>query len=211
MKFRDRTEAGIALAKELIGYAGREDVRLFALPRGGVVVAVEVAKALSLPLDLIVTRKIGAPDNDEYAVGALAETGQVIWNTEELMRYGQARLDPIVKQEQAEAERRIQKYRNGRPLIDLTGKTAIIIDDGIATGLTIRAAIAAAKDRHASKIVLAAPNGARDTIKQLRKETDEVVVLSQPFYYGSVGGQYDVFPQVTDEEVVRMMKTYGPK
>jgi len=211
MSFRDRTEAGQALAEKLKEYAGRDDVRLFALPRGGVVIGVEIAKVLGLPLDLIVTRKLGAPENEEYAIGSLAETGQVIWNTEELMAHGQKALEPILERERKEAERRIQKYRGGRPLPDLSGKTAIIIDDGIATGLTIRAAIAAAKDRQAAKIVLAAPNGARDTVKDLKKQVDDVIVLEKPLFYGSVGGQYEVFPQVTDEEVIEYMKIYGPK
>ena len=211
MSFRDRTEAGQALAKKLSSYAGRADVRLYALPRGGVVVGVEVAKALKLPLDLIVTRKLGAPENEEYAIGSLAETGQVIWNTEELMAHGQKALEPIIDRERKEAERRIKKYRHGRPLTDLKGQTVIIIDDGIATGLTIRAAIAAAKHHHASKIVLAAPNGARDTVKELKQQVDEVFVLEKPLFYGSVGGQYETFPQVTDEEVIEYMKIYGPK
>ncbi len=211
MIFADRIEAGQALAEKLMEYAGREDVRLFALPRGGVVVGVEVAKALGLPLDLMVTRKLGAPENEEYAIGSLAETGQVIWNTEELMSHGQNALEPIIEREKKEAARRVEKYRSGRPLQNLTGKTVIIIDDGIATGLTIRAAIAAAKDRGAAKIVLAAPNGARDTVKDLKKQVDEVIVISQPMFYGSVGEQYGVFPQVTDEEVISYMKQYGPK
>lgn len=182
MSFRDRTEAGQALAKKLSSYVGRADVRLYALPRGGVVVGVEVAKALKLPLDLIVTRKLGAPENEEYAIGSLAETGQVIWNTEELMAHGQKAFEPIIERERKEAER-----------------------------LTIRAAIAAAKHHHAFKIVLAAPNGARDTVKELKQEVDEVVVLERPLFYGSVGGQYETFPQVTDEEVIEYMKIYGPK
>lgn len=211
MVFKDRAQAGKKLAEKLKKYAAREDVRLFALPRGGAVVGAEVAKVLELPLDLIVTRKLAPPENEEYAIGALAETGQVIWNTEELMARGAKALESVVEREKKEAARRVEKYRGGRALPDLSGKTAIIIDDGIATGLTIRAAIAAAKDRHASKIVLAAPNGARDTVAELKRQVDEVIVISQPMFYGSVGGQYDIFPQVSDEEVIQLMKVYGPK
>jgi putative phosphoribosyl transferase len=211
MQFRDRTDAGRKLAKKLMGYAGRNDVVLFALPRGGIVLGGEVANALSLPLDVIVTRKIGSPSNDEYAIGALAETGETIWNEAERKAANPAVLTEIVEREKKEAARRIKAYRHGRPLPDLSGKTAVLIDDGVATGLTIRAAIAAARHNHAKEIIIAVPHGASDSIAQLRKEGDRVICLSEPKWYGSVGQFYEDFPQTSDAEVVALLKTYAKK
>ncbi len=207
--FKDRVEAGRALAEALKTYAGIPDVCLFALPRGGVVLGVEVAKALGLPLDVIVTRKIGAPFNEEYAIGALAETGDVVWNEAERAATDQKILGEVVTKERKEAERRVKKFRDGQPLRDLTAKTAIIIDDGIATGLTIRAAIAAVKHQHAAKIVLAVPHGAAEAITELKSEADEVIVLEMPTPYTAVGAFYHDFPQVTDAEVVELLQHHG--
>ncbi len=211
MTFADRVEAGQKLAERLSEYAGRADVRLFALPRGGAVVGAEVAKTLKLPLDLIITRKIGAPDNEEYAVGALAETGEVVWNPKELKSYGEAALRPTVEREQSEAKRRIETYRGGRKLPNLKGKTAIIVDDGVATGYTMRAAVAAARHQHAATIVVAVPHGAMDSLRTLAKEVDTIIALHRPLVYGAVGAYYSIFGQTTDVEVQKIMKTYGPK
>lgn len=205
MVFEDRIDAGKQLAQKMADYAGRADVLLFALPRGGVVVGAEVANVLGLPLSVIVTRKIGSPDNPEYAIGSLSETGETIWNESERFAYDQKVLNKIVDKETIEAERRIKKFRDGKPLPDMRGKTAVIIDDGVATGLTIRAAIAAARHKHAAKIVLAVPHGAADSLKKLRKEADEVIALEEPIFYEAVGQFYKVFPQTSDEEVVALL------
>ncbi len=211
MTFRDRAHAGQELAKKLTDYASRDDVLLFALPRGGVVVGAEVAKRLKLPLDVIVTRKIGAPFNPEYAIGALAETGETIWNEAERASANTEAVAKIVEDEKKEAARRIEKYRQGRALPDFSGKTVILIDDGVATGLTIRAAIAAARHQHAKEIVIAVPHGAKDSLKALRHEVDRVIALEEPAWYGAVGEFYETFPQTSDEDVIKILKTYGTK
>src|SRR3989338_2408685 len=211
MRFRDRVDAGQQLAARLASeFKGRDDVLLFALPRGGAVRGAEVSKALGRPFDLIVTRKIGAPGNDEYALGALAETGETVWNNPaERDSYAKAKIDKIVSDETKEAQRRIEKYRNSRPLPDMTGKTAVIVDDGIATGATMKAAVLAAKHQHAKQIIIAVPHGAKDTIAAMRADGIEVTALVEPDWYGSVGGFYEAFGQVEDEEVLQLMKKYG--
>jgi len=206
MLFRDRTEAGQRLAERLMAHKDNRDVLLFALPRGGVVVGVEVAKALNLPLDVIVTRKLGAPENPEYAIGAMAETGELIWNEAERFAHDQRVLQKIVDKEIKEAEHRVQAFRGGRDLPKMKGKTVIIVDDGVATGLTIRAAIACVRQRHAAKIILAVPHGAAQSLAELRHEADEVVALEEPEEYGSVGQYYQDFPQISDQEVVEILK-----
>ena len=211
MVFADRRDAGKQLAQKLMAYKGNPDVLLFALPRGGAVLGAEIAKALELPFDLVVTRKIGAPFNPEYAIGALAETGELIWNEAERQATDKKALDRIVKDETEEAARRIKKYRQGRELPDMIGKTVILIDDGVATGLTIRAGVAAVKDKKPAKVVIAVPHGAKDSLDALRKEVDEVVVLYEPEWYGAVGQFYENFPQTSDQEVLELLKQYGPK
>lgn len=203
--FRDREDAGRQLAERLKDYADRKDVRLFALPRGGVVVAAEVARELRLPLDVVITRKIGAPYNEEYAIGALAETGQVIWNEDERRGHDPSVLAQIVEKERAEARRRVEVYRQDRDLPSLAGMTAIIIDDGVATGLTLRAAIEAVKALGAAKIVAAVPHGAPDSLRALRTAGAKVIALEEPSFYGAVGAFYDFFPQVSDEETLDLL------
>lgn len=207
MIFQDRVDAGRQLAEHVKDFAGRKDVLLFALPRGGVVLGAEIAKTLGLPLSVIVTRKIGSPENPEYAIGALSETGQLIWNESERFAHDQGDLNRIVEKEKNEAKRRVEKFRKGAPLPDMRGKTVMIIDDGVATGLTIRAAIACAKFKHAAKIVLALPNGAHDSIKKLRNEVDEIRILEEPVFYEAVGHYYTEFKQTEDQEVVRLLES----
>lgn len=211
MVFEDRREAGRKLAAALVGFKGRQDVLLFALPRGGAVLGAEVAQALGIPFDALVTRKLGAPFNPEYAIGALAETGEVIWNEAERAASDKEVLDGIVREESAEAVRRVKKYRKGRELPDMAGKTVVIIDDGVATGLTMLAAVAAAKAKRAGRVVVAVPHGARESLENLRREADEVVALEEPEWYGAVGAFYRKFPQTEDEEVLELLKQYGPK
>jgi len=206
MVFEDRSDAGKQLAEKLKGYKGNPDVLLFALPRGGAVLGAEISKALHLPFDVLVTRKIGAPYNPEYAIGALAETGETVWNESERAATDKKSLDKIVEQQTEEAGRRVKKYRQGRALPDMQGKTVILIDDGIATGLTMRAASASAKGKGAGKIIVAVPHGASETLAAMRSEVDEVIALDEPEWYGAVGQFYREFPQVEDEEVLKLLE-----
>lgn len=211
MIFEDRRDAGKKLAEKLTGYAGKPDVLLYALPRGGAVLGAEISKALGLPFDVVVTRKIGAPTNSEFAIGALAETGEIIWNEAERDATDKKALDKVVKAEKAEAVRRVKKYRQGRELPDMSGKTVILIDDGVATGLTIRAGVAVLKNKNAGKVIVAVPHGAKESLDALRKEVDEVVALHEPEWYGAVGQFYKDFPQTSDEEVIDSLKKRGPQ
>jgi len=179
-----------------------------ALPRGGVVTAFEIAKELNLPLDLVVPRKIGAPDNEEYAIGAITETGEGIFNQEAIDTLGvpQEYLDKKVADEKEEAQRRLKTYRQDRPILNLKNKTVIIVDDGIATGLTMRAAIKSVKEKKAKEIIVAVPVSAQDSLKTINKEVDKTICLDAPLFFGAVGAFYEDFGQTTDEEVIDLMK-----
>lgn len=198
--FKNRTEAGRKLANALSDFKNADAIVL-ALPRGGVVVAKEVAAALNLPLDIIVTRKIGAPENDEYAIGAIDLDGEGVWNEFERARVDKKWLSEKIESEKAEAKRRWSLYRGKRGPLELDGKTAIIVDDGIATGLTMRAAVAYAKRKGAQKIIVAVPVSATDSANTLRNEA-EVRTLETPAFFSAVGQWYEEFPQVDDAEVV---------
>jgi len=206
MRFKDRVEAGKKLAEALEKYRG-EDVVVYALPRGGVVLGYEIARALNAPLDLVISRKIGYPGNEECAVCAVAEDGHMICD-----RAGASRLDPDWLQSQAlkerqEARRRREVYLKGREPLPAEGKTAIIVDDGVATGLTLILAIEELKHRNPKKIVVAIPVAPADTAERIRDEVDDLVAVEIPeFYLGAVGAYYDKFPQLTDEEVVILME-----
>ncbi|MBI4138576.1 phosphoribosyl transferase [Candidatus Uhrbacteria bacterium] len=209
MVFRDRAEAGKKLAGKLSEFSGRSDVLLYALPRGGVAVGVEVAKALALPLDVIVTRKIGAPSNEEYAIGALAETGEIVWNEGEKAANDPKRVERIVATERAEAARRVEAYRSGRALPSFHGKTVIIVDDGIATGLTMNAAVEAARHQGATRIIVSVPHGAKESLEELRRTGVEVIALSEPASYGAVGQFYSEFQQLEDSDVTRLLQPFA--
>lgn len=211
MVFHDRTEAGRKLAEALGKYKDEKETVVLFLPRGGVVLAVEVARALNLPMDLVVPRKIGAPGHEEYAIGAITESGEGIFNEAELENLGisQEYLDKTVAEEQREAERRLKTYRGDRPPLDLQGKTVIIVDDGIATGLTMRAAIKSVRAKGVSKVIVAIPVAAQDSLEKIKQEVDEVICLNVPPFFGAVGAFYEVFGQVEDEEVVRLMKLFN--
>lgn len=211
MLFKDRSAAGQLLAERLNKFSGQGDVLLFALPRGGVIVGVEIAKKLNLPLDVVITRKIGAPYNPEYAIGALAETGEVIWNELERQAYRPVELEKMVAIEKQEAERRVQLYRQGKKLPDLKNKTVILIDDGVATGHSMRAAVRTIKKMGVSRLIVAVPHGASESLEQLRIEGAEVVALEEPKFYGSVGQFYSFFPQTSDEEVLELLQRFRPK
>lgn len=198
--FKDRADAGQQLATLLDDCKGTNAIVL-AIPRGGVIVAKEIAKALDLPLDIIVTRKIGAPGDDEYAIGAIDISGNGIFNEREKANIDEKWLADKILAEKNEAERRWTAYRKGRDALDLRGKTAIIVDDGIATGLTMEVAIEYVKSEGATKIIVAVPVAPTDTIRTLKNKAD-VRVLESPAFFSAVGEWYENFPQVSDEEVI---------
>ncbi|NWG09830.1 MAG: phosphoribosyltransferase [Nitrososphaerales archaeon] len=204
--FNDRVEAGKALAKSLSDYKGKKVV-VFAIPRGGVVLAYEVAKALDAPLDLIIPRKIGAPNEPEFAIGAVTEDGTTILNQDAIqyLRVPDVYIQEEVKRQIAEIKRRMERYLGLRPRPSVEGKTVILVDDGVATGATIRAAIASIKKKKPDSIVLAIPVGPPDTIEELRKEADLVVCLMTPEPFFAIGQFYRRFEQLSDEEVVQII------
>lgn len=206
MFFKNRQEAGIKLAEKLGEYRGKDAV-VYAMPRGGVVLAFEIARKISAPLDLVITRKIGHPHNPEYAVCAIAEDGSMLCNEMEKASLNPEWLAEQARKEQQEARRRRKAYLAGAPHISAAGKTAILVDDGIATGLTIRAAIRSLKKENPKELIVAVPVAPHDTVEILRKEADKVIVLEDAIIYlGAVGAYYREFFQVTDEEVIDIMK-----
>lgn len=207
MRFKDRADAGQQLAQALSAYRNSKDVIVFALPRGGVVLGVEVSKALGLPLDLAIPRKVGHPRQPEYAIAAVAESGQLATNPAEVERVDPEWFKQAVERERREAGRRRELYLAGRPMPALAGKTAIIVDDGIATGLTMFAAIRDVRHAGAARVVVAVPAAPAETVARLQREVDEVVTLDNGEYYlGAVGAYYDSFPQVSDAEVIDLLK-----
>ena len=206
-QFLDRTEAGKLLAESLAGFADRPDVLVLALPRGGVPVAFEVAQALRVPLDVFVVRKLGTPGNEELAMGAIASGGIRVLNPGVVGMLGipDDLIDEVAERELEELERRERVYRKRRPAFDVRGRTVILIDDGIATGSTMRAAIKALKQT-AGRIVVAVPTAAPDTAAQLRPEVDEFVALITPPGFYAVGQWYEDFGQTTDAEVTELLE-----
>lgn len=201
--FKDREEAGQLLAERLTQYADRADVIVLALPRGGVPVAWQMAQHLNLPLDVFVVRKLGVPGFEELALGAIASGGVRVLN-EDVVRSlpdATALIDDVTTNELAELERREHVYRDGRPAPQIEGRTVILVDDGVATGTTMRAAVAALRQRNAAKITIAVPVGAAETCRQLQTEAEEVVCLYAPEWFQAVGQFYDEFGQTSDGEV----------
>ncbi|SKA35866.1 putative phosphoribosyl transferase [Enhydrobacter aerosaccus] len=207
-RFKDRTDAGCLLAQALAVYRDKNPVVL-ALPRGGVPVAAEVAKALNAPLDLVLVRKIGAPMQPELAIGAVVDGADpiVVRNAEIISATGTTPIefDKICVREAAEIERRHRAYLGNRPPVPLQGATAIVVDDGIATGATMMAALRAIRRRQPAKLVLAVPTAAPESLGSLRREADATVCLTAPDYFGSVGAFYEDFRQISDEEVIATM------
>lgn len=214
MVFKDRVDAGRQLAARLLPMGLQAPVVL-ALPRGGVPVAAEVAHALQAPLDLVLVRKIGAPWQPELAIAAVAEApGQapVVETDEETLAYSgadHAYVRQALPAHQREIDRRRALYLHGRPPVDLHGRTAVLVDDGIATGTTVRAALRALRQRHPSRLVLAVPVAPADTVRALQDQVDDLVCLDAPEYFGSVGAYYRDFDQTTDQEVVALMAASG--
>ena len=207
MIFKSRKEAGQFLAKELSDYYKDGKSLVLGLPRGGVVVAEEVAKVLCLPLDVILLRKLPYPPQPELAVGAVAEHGAVFVNDEfqDAVREDPSWLEKIVQEQRAILRERASLYRPHRHGRDLNGKTAILVDDGIATGATMKVAIQAARAAGAAKVVVAIPVAAPSSARELEDEADQVVCLDTPEYFYAVGQAYQSFDQVTDEEVISIL------
>jgi putative phosphoribosyl transferase len=205
--FKDRVDAGRKLAKELSEYANRSDVLILALPRGGVPVAFEVAKELNVKMDVFIVRKLGVPGNEELAMGAIASDNIIVLN-EDVVRYFQISkqvIDAIVARELRELERREHTYRGNRPKPNINSSTVILIDDGLATGATMRAAAASVKTKNPTKIVIAVPTGAPDTCRSFEGKVDEVICVATPEPFYGVGAWYEDFSQTTDEEVCELL------
>jgi putative phosphoribosyl transferase len=210
MRFRDRTDAGRQLAQALDAYANRDGV-VYALPRGGVVLGVEVARALRMPLDLLIPRKLGHPLQPEYAIGAVVESGERVINEREVARVDPRWFEQQVEAERREARRRRELYLGGRAPVPVKGKIAIIVDDGIATGLTMEVAIRDARHREPAHLVVAVPVAPPETVERLARTVEDFVVLDKsPYYLGAVGAYYDYFPQVSDEEVIALLRSMTP-
>jgi len=207
MRFLDRVDAGRRLADSLIGYAGRSDVVVLALPRGGVPVAYEVARKLRVPLDVFLVRKLGVPGHQELAMGAIAEGGVEVLNDDVIHDLGipQKVVQQVAVRERIELDRRDSLYRGGRSLAIVRGQIVILIDDGLATGSTMQAAVTALRRLGPSRIVVAVPVGVRDTCERLRRFADEVVCLIAPEPFQAVGLWYEEFTQTTDDEAKRLL------
>lgn len=206
-KFRNRYEAGKILADQLKSYAKRSDVIVLALPRGGVPVAFEIAKALLVPLDLFIVRKIGVPEQEELAMGALAMGGLTVFNEELIRDLGISKqaIEKVIQMEERELRRRETAYRGDEPYPTLTGKTIILVDDGIATGASMRAAVSAIRQLNPASIIMAVPVVEVNTYEKMAKIVDKVVCPLKPEFFYAVGQWYDDFTQTTDEEVRELL------
>jgi putative phosphoribosyl transferase len=207
-RFRDRREAGRILAARLEAYAGRQDVVILALPRGGVPVAYEVARALHAPLDVFLVRKLGVPGHEELALGAIASGGTRVLNEDVVREVGirPETIDRIAGLERLELERRERAYRSDRPALPLQNQVVLLVDDGLATGASMRAAARAVRARQPAKVVVAVPTAAAETCADLQADADEVVAVMTPSPFRAVGLWYDDFSQTTDAEVKELLE-----
>lgn len=208
MIFRNRQDAGQKLAEKLTEYADRDDVLVLALPRGGVPVAYEVSERLNAPLDVFLVRKLGVPRQEELAMGAIASNGVRVLNQSVILqlRIPDAVIDRVAENEQRELERREREYRDALPPPDVEGKIVIVIDDGLATGATMRAAALALKMQNPQKVVVAAPVAALETCEEFAREVGEIVCAATPEPFHGVGMWYEDFSQTTDEEVRELLQ-----
>jgi putative phosphoribosyl transferase len=206
-QFHDRTEAGQLLATQLAEYANQPDVWVLGLPRGGIPIAYEIAQALNLPLDICLVRKLGVPDQPELAMGAIAPSEVLILNHDIIKALGVSKqaLEQVIEQESQELERRAHAYRGDRPEPDITGKTVILVDDGIATSSTLRAAIATLRQKHPRSIVVAVPVAPIAACEALSPLVDKLVCLTLPEPLHSIGMWYVDFSQTSDEEVQKLL------
>jgi predicted phosphoribosyltransferase len=205
--YRDRAQAGAALADRLTALIGQPDVIVLGLVRGGVPVAAAVAERLGAPLDVLVVRKLGVPQAPEVAFGAVGPGGVQVLNESPGLRLDPDQVAEVVRRETAELERRERLYRAGRPPLDLKGRTAVIVDDGLATGATARAAVAVSRQLGARRVIVAVPVGSEDAYEALAAEADEVVCLQRPPDFGAVSRYYEDFHEVSDEEVAATLAT----
>lgn len=208
MVYNDRKDAGKQLAERLSHYRGKPDAIVLGLPRGGVTVAFEIAGALNLPLDILIVRKIGFPGNPELAVGALSETGALVLNEDIIAMYGVERdyLARESNRQKEEIARRKVLFRGGEGLPPLAGKTVILVDDGVATGATVKAAVSTLKQEKLAKLVVALPVASPDAERTIRQMVDEWVCLQAPAGFMAVGSYYRDFTQVEDTDVIEMLK-----
>ncbi|GIW30058.1 MAG: phosphoribosyltransferase [Meiothermus sp.] len=208
--FKDRNQAGALLAERLValGYDRQPNLLVFGLPRGGVPVAFQVARRLGAPLDVWVVRKLGTPGHEELALGAIASGGGRVLNQEivDSLQVSADTLATVEQQQRAELQRRERLYRGNRPFPDLKGKTVLLVDDGLATGATMKAAIAAARQHHPGRLVVAVPVAPPDTVAEIQALVDEVVCLETPAFFQAVGLWYEHFPQTSDEEVLALLQ-----
>lgn len=206
--FTNRTQAGEQLAKKLKEL--KDDAVVLALPRGGIVPAAEIAKQLQAPLGLVLVRKIGHPFSSEYAIGALAEDRQPVLNPQEAGTVSKQWLEDIIQKAKAENERRRKLYYKGLEVSSLKGKTVIVVDDGIATGWTMRAALEYVKSQGAKKVIVAVPVSAEDSLEMIKPLVDKTIVLEPPRHFaGAVGMHYQTFDQVEDEEVIAILRSFN--
>jgi putative phosphoribosyl transferase len=207
MQFLNRRDAGRQLATKLMGYAGDPGILVLGLPRGGVPVAYEVARGLNAPLDVFVVRKLGAPGHRELAMGAIASGGVRVLNLDviEVLGISPAALEAVAEKESLEMERQQRAYRDGGPILEFSGRTIILVDDGLATGSTMRAAIGALRQSNPARIIAAVPVAAAETVLRLGKEADSVVCLSAPTEFHAVSNWYEDFSQISDEEVRNLL------
>lgn len=208
MIYKDRKDAGLQLASRLTEYKDREEVLVLALPRGGVVIGYEVAKALNCLLDIIIIRKIGFPGQTELAIGAVSETGAVVLNEDIISTYTVSKeyIEEEISRQKKEISRRITLYRSGKGIPPLDGKIIILVDDGVATGATIKAAISTLKKEKIVRLVAALPVSSKDAEEEIKKTVDEWVCPETPVDFAAVGNYYQDFTQVSDEEVVELLK-----
>ncbi|MPZ92938.1 MAG: phosphoribosyltransferase [Actinobacteria bacterium] len=209
--FRDRNQAGKLLANQLSHYSGQEDVLVLALPRGGVPVAIEVARALGVSMDIFIVRKLGVPGREELAMGAIASGDVRVVNDRVAasLRVDERTIAQVLVREEQELKRREHTYRGDRPAPNIEGRTVILIDDGLATGSTMRAAIIGVRAHHPAKLVVGVPVAASEICTEIGTEVDEVVCLRQPTTLLGIGGWYEDFSQLSDEEVKALLEEFG--
>lgn len=213
MYYTDRVQAGEVLARALAHLRGQKDVVVLGVPRGGVVVAAQVAQALGAPLDVAITRKVGAPGNPEFAIGAVSE-GDALVLDEAVIRQleiPEAYVQEEVARQRLELARRLARYRSGRQPVPVQGKTVVLVDDGVATGATMLATVRTLRARGPARIVVAVPVASADALDRLAQEADEVVCPYVPAFFWAVGAFYEQFDQTTDDEVVRLLQAYSPE
>jgi predicted phosphoribosyltransferase len=210
--YEDRRHAGTVLGAELAHLKGRNDVVVLALPRGGVPVAHEVARALAAPLDVFLVRKLGVPGQRELAMGAIASGGIRVLNEDVVSMYGlpETVIDRVAREEQEELERCERAYRDRRAAVELAGRVVLLVDDGLATGASMKAAVEAVRAHHPARIVVAVPVGARETCRDFAGVADEIVCARAPEYFSAVGSWYRDFSQTTDDEVRQLLQQSLP-